>query len=140
MYLVKKMNEMLRGASRAVLFLLLFQGLGGDGSEFVGDGRDFGGDYSKLSGIIIPGFASTQLRAWSILDCPYSPLDFNPLDLVWLDTTKVSLSLSLHIFFICWHVRMKPKLMSVHDWKCKITCLFHCNCLLESTSGLTLSY
>lgn len=48
-----------------------------------------GGDYSKLSGIIIPGFASTQLRAWSILDCPYSPLDFNPLDLVWLDTTKV---------------------------------------------------
>ncbi|XP_019456706.1 PREDICTED: phospholipid--sterol O-acyltransferase isoform X2 [Lupinus angustifolius] len=46
-------------------------------------------DYSKLSGIIIPGFASTQLRAWSILDCPYSPLDFNPLDLVWLDTTKL---------------------------------------------------
>ncbi|KAI9118975.1 hypothetical protein K1719_009650 [Acacia pycnantha] len=49
----------------------------------------FHGDYSKLSGIIIPGFASTQLRAWSILDCPFSPLDFNPLDLVWLDTTKV---------------------------------------------------
>lgn len=46
-------------------------------------------NYSNLSGIIIPGFASTQLRAWSILDCPYSPLDFNPLDLVWLDTTKV---------------------------------------------------
>ncbi|XVE77959.1 hypothetical protein DITRI_Ditri13aG0106000 [Diplodiscus trichospermus] len=46
-------------------------------------------DYSKLSGIIIPGFASTQLRAWSILDCPYSPLDFNPLDLVWLDSTKL---------------------------------------------------
>lgn len=52
---------------------------------------EFAGDYSKLSGIIIPGFASTQLRAWSILDCPYSPLDFNPLDLVWLDTTKVNL-------------------------------------------------
>ncbi|XP_021281130.1 phospholipid--sterol O-acyltransferase isoform X1 [Herrania umbratica] len=50
---------------------------------------EFSGDYSKLSGIIIPGFASTQLRAWSILDCPYSPLDFNPLDLVWLDTTKL---------------------------------------------------
>ncbi|XP_017985177.1 PREDICTED: phospholipid--sterol O-acyltransferase isoform X2 [Theobroma cacao] len=50
---------------------------------------EFNGDYSKLSGIIIPGFASTQLRAWSILDCPYSPLDFNPLDLVWLDTTKL---------------------------------------------------
>ncbi|XP_010940721.1 phospholipid--sterol O-acyltransferase isoform X2 [Elaeis guineensis] len=44
---------------------------------------------SKLSGIIIPGFASTQLRAWSVLDCPYSPLDFNPLDSVWLDTTRV---------------------------------------------------
>ncbi|XP_024967644.1 phospholipid--sterol O-acyltransferase [Cynara cardunculus var. scolymus] len=52
------------------------------------NGSQFKGDYSKLSGIIIPGFASTQLRAWSILDCPYSPLDFNPLDLVWLDTTK----------------------------------------------------
>nr|XP_023922261.1 phospholipid--sterol O-acyltransferase [Quercus suber] len=53
------------------------------------NGGDFAGDYSKLSGIIIPGFASTQLRAWSILDCPYSPLDFNPLDLVWLDSTKL---------------------------------------------------
>ncbi|XP_057965162.1 phospholipid--sterol O-acyltransferase [Malania oleifera] len=52
-------------------------------------GEDFTGGYSKLSGIIIPGFASTQLRAWSVLDCPYSPLDFNPLDLVWLDTTKL---------------------------------------------------
>ncbi|XP_021722222.1 phospholipid--sterol O-acyltransferase-like [Chenopodium quinoa] len=51
--------------------------------------EEFKGDYRKLSGIIIPGFASTQLRAWSILDCPYSPLDFNPLDLVWLDTTKL---------------------------------------------------
>ncbi|KAH7669763.1 Phospholipid:diacylglycerol acyltransferase protein [Dioscorea alata] len=45
--------------------------------------------YKKLSGIIIPGFASTQLRAWSVLDCPFSPLDFNPLDSVWLDTTKL---------------------------------------------------
>uniref|UniRef100_A0A1D1YNI2 Phospholipid--sterol O-acyltransferase n=1 Tax=Anthurium amnicola TaxID=1678845 RepID=A0A1D1YNI2_9ARAE len=45
--------------------------------------------HGKLSGIIIPGFASTQLRAWSVLDCPYSPLDFNPLDLVWLDTTRL---------------------------------------------------
>ncbi|GAB2298212.1 hypothetical protein Dimus_032281, partial [Dionaea muscipula] len=52
------------------------------------NGEVFKEDYSKLSGIIFPGFASTQLRAWSILDCPYSPLDFNPLDLVWLDTTK----------------------------------------------------
>uniref|UniRef100_A0A0D9VMJ3 Aminotransferase-like plant mobile domain-containing protein n=1 Tax=Leersia perrieri TaxID=77586 RepID=A0A0D9VMJ3_9ORYZ len=54
---------------------------GGDG------GADF--DYRKLSGIIIPGFASTQLRAWSVLDCPYSPFDFNPLDSVWLDTAKL---------------------------------------------------
>ncbi|CAH9075467.1 unnamed protein product [Cuscuta epithymum] len=55
----------------------------------VNGGDDFTGDSPKLSGIIIPGFASTQLRAWSILDCPYSPLDFNPLDLVWLDSTKL---------------------------------------------------
>ncbi|XP_041004989.1 phospholipid--sterol O-acyltransferase [Juglans microcarpa x Juglans regia] len=55
----------------------------------VSSAGQFSGDSSKLSGIIIPGFASTQLRAWSILDCPYSPLDFNPLDLVWLDTTKL---------------------------------------------------
>ncbi|XP_074279029.1 phospholipid--sterol O-acyltransferase isoform X1 [Silene latifolia] len=59
------------------------------GVNQVDGGGEFKGDYSKLSGIIIPGFASTQLRAWSILDCPYSPLDFNPLDLVWLDTTKL---------------------------------------------------
>ncbi|MED6111585.1 hypothetical protein PIB30_053558 [Stylosanthes scabra] len=58
----------------------------GGGSGESGDGEL---DYKKLSGIIIPGFASTQLRAWSILDCPFSPLDFNPLDLVWLDTTKL---------------------------------------------------
>ncbi|KAH9287967.1 hypothetical protein KI387_032084, partial [Taxus chinensis] len=43
----------------------------------------------KLSGVIIPGFASTQLRAWAMLDCPFSPLDFHPLDSVWLDTRKV---------------------------------------------------
>ncbi|CAH9093776.1 unnamed protein product [Cuscuta europaea] len=55
----------------------------------VNGGDEFSGDSPKLSGIIIPGFASTQLRAWSILDCPYSPLDFNPLDLVWLDSTKL---------------------------------------------------
>ncbi|CAJ2632937.1 unnamed protein product [Trifolium pratense] len=61
-------------------FLAVAGGDSGEASEL---------DYSKLSGIIIPGFASTQLRAWSILDCPYSPLDFNPLDLVWLDTTKL---------------------------------------------------
>ncbi|WOK95390.1 phospholipid--sterol O-acyltransferase [Canna indica] len=56
------------------------------------EGSGSGGEqlsYSKLSGIIIPGLASTQLRAWSVLDCPYSPLDFNPLDLVWLDTTRL---------------------------------------------------
>lgn len=42
-----------------------------------------------VSGVIIPGFASSRLRAWALLDCPYSPLDFRPLDPVWLDTTKV---------------------------------------------------
>ncbi|XP_010556858.1 PREDICTED: phospholipid--sterol O-acyltransferase isoform X2 [Tarenaya hassleriana] len=71
--------------SVAVISLLLIL----SGRAAAEDGGEFGGDYSKVSGIIIPGFASTQLRAWSILDCPYTPLDFNPLDLVWLDSTKV---------------------------------------------------
>ncbi|KAL8530210.1 hypothetical protein ACS0TY_007317 [Phlomoides rotata] len=72
-----------------VVSLLLLPQLshGGDGGGK--DDREFTGVHGQLSGIIIPGFASTQLRAWSILDCPYSPLDFNPLDLVWLDTTKL---------------------------------------------------
>lgn len=95
------------------LFLFLFSFLLLT-SPTAGAAAKFDGDYSKLSGIIIPGFASTQLRSWSILDCPYSPLDFNPLDLVWLDTTKVrtssllaaisSLSLSLfplNLRFVC---------------------------------------
>lgn len=74
-------------AKFAVFFLLLTVATGGEEN---GDNRgDLIGENVKLSGIIIPGFASTQLRAWSILDCPYSPLDFNPLDLVWLDTTKL---------------------------------------------------
>ncbi|XP_015579288.2 phospholipid--sterol O-acyltransferase isoform X3 [Ricinus communis] len=63
--------------------------LGGGVSRGTSGNSEFNGDYSKVSGIIIPGFASTQLRAWSFLDCPFSPLDFNPLDLVWLDTTKL---------------------------------------------------
>lgn len=74
-------------AKLAVFFILLMAATGGKGN---GDNSgDLTIENAKLSGIIIPGFASTQLRAWSILDCPYSPLDFNPLDLVWLDTTKV---------------------------------------------------
>ncbi|XP_062148856.1 phospholipid--sterol O-acyltransferase isoform X2 [Alnus glutinosa] len=74
--------RMTTGAAALLLVLVLLHGSAASGG-------DFGGDYSKLSGIIIPGYASTQLRAWSVLDCPYSPLDFNPLDLVWLDTTKL---------------------------------------------------
>ncbi|KAH9729189.1 phospholipid--sterol O-acyltransferase [Citrus sinensis] len=73
----------------AVVLLLVVVVLLGALREASAKGGEFTGDYPKLSGIIIPGFASTQLRAWSILDCPYSPLDFNPLDLVWLDTTKL---------------------------------------------------
>lgn len=75
----------MRDSISPILVLLLIHGALCSRSVTAGE---FNGDYSKLSGIIIPGFASTQLRAWSILDCPYSPLDFNPLDLVWLDTTK----------------------------------------------------
>ncbi|EPS65638.1 hypothetical protein M569_09139, partial [Genlisea aurea] len=74
----------------AVFLILLPADARGDGVDCAcGASGDVSEDYRKLSGIIIPGFASTQLRAWSILDCPYSPLDFNPLDLVWLDTTKL---------------------------------------------------
>lgn len=53
------------------------------------DSKQWGPHSSKLSGVIIPGFASTRLRAWALLDCPFSPLDFRPLDPVWLDTRKV---------------------------------------------------
>ncbi|XP_030499845.2 phospholipid--sterol O-acyltransferase isoform X1 [Cannabis sativa] len=74
----------MRGPTVLFLFIALVTAV-----AVAGGGGEFDGDYSKLSGIIIPGFASTQLRAWSILDCPFSPLDFNPLDLVWLDTTKL---------------------------------------------------
>ncbi|KAF2314724.1 hypothetical protein GH714_030180 [Hevea brasiliensis] len=79
------MTEGLRHLTFIVALLILV----GGPRRSSGDGGEFSGDYSKLSGIIIPGFASTQLRAWSFLDCPYSPLDFNPLDLVWLDSTKL---------------------------------------------------
>ncbi|KAL9168888.1 hypothetical protein ABFS82_04G044400 [Erythranthe guttata] len=79
----------LLAASFLLLLLLVAIPAAHGGGGFGADGGDFSGGYGKLSGIIIPGFASTQLRAWSILDCPYSPLDFNPLDLVWLDTTKL---------------------------------------------------
>ncbi|KAI3929467.1 hypothetical protein MKW92_035314, partial [Papaver armeniacum] len=78
--------------SSCILSVMVFTFLIDTTSLFVsgeGGGGGFSGDYSKLSGIIIPGYASTQLRAWSILDCPYSPLDFNPLDAVWLDSTKL---------------------------------------------------
>ncbi len=58
--------------------------------EGAGVNKEVWGSMSaKLSGIIIPGFVSSQLRAWAILDCPYTPLDFRPLDPVWLDTKKV---------------------------------------------------
>ncbi|KAK9945018.1 hypothetical protein M0R45_010550 [Rubus argutus] len=92
--------------------LLFFHGVGGDWS----------GDYSKLSGIIIPGLASTQLRAWSILDCPYSPLDFNPLDLVWLDTTKLLSAVN------CW---LKCMLLDRHNQT------DHPDCKSRPDSGLS---
>ncbi|KAK1289697.1 Phospholipid--sterol O-acyltransferase [Acorus calamus] len=73
----------------SLLLLLLLVVLLRSSSSSVEAAEGGGGDLSKLSGVIIPGFASTQLRAWSVLDCPYSPLDFNPLDSVWLDTAKL---------------------------------------------------
>ena len=90
-------------------------------------GGDFGGDYSKLSGIIIPGYASTQLRAWSVLDCPYSPLDFNPLDLVWLDSTKVSNAFCCCVSILAelYRIELKKKLvlLLLMTCYCKLTLL-----------------
>jgi hypothetical protein len=100
----------------SVLLLLLLQGPAARGG-------DFGGDYSKLSGIIIPGFASTQLRAWSVLDCPYSPLDFNPLDLVWLDSTKVSNA-------FCYCVSILAELYRIELKKKLVLLLLTCYCKL----------
>jgi hypothetical protein len=62
--------------------------------------RGWGSPSIPVSGVIIPGFASSRLRAWAILDCPYSPLDFRPLDPVWLDTKKVTAQLSLHCLLL----------------------------------------
>jgi hypothetical protein len=76
-----------RGDLAVAAALLATVALAAVGAAGADGGAEF--DYRKLSGIIIPGFASTQLRAWSVLDCPYSPFDFNPLDSVWLDTAKV---------------------------------------------------
>lgn len=75
------------------LFLLLLLavplplGLGVAGAGVPKGG--WGSPSIPVSGVIIPGFASSRLRAWALLDCPYSPLDFRPLDPVWLDTKKV---------------------------------------------------
>ncbi|KAJ7543177.1 hypothetical protein O6H91_09G028100 [Diphasiastrum complanatum] len=71
-----------------VLIMLLVLVLGYAGAGGV-DPRSWGHQHGKFSSIIIPGFASTRLRSWSIMDCPFSPLDFFPLDSVWLDTRKV---------------------------------------------------
>ncbi|CAL9779415.1 unnamed protein product [Musa acuminata subsp. burmannicoides] len=95
-------------------------GLGG-----VGVGEEGGGERlsnKKLSGIIIPGYASTQLRAWSVLDCPYSPLDFNPLDLVWLDSTRVLSAVN------CW---LKCMLLDPHNQT------DHAECKSRPDSGLS---
>lgn len=64
----------------------------GVGIEGAGVNKGVWGPNAQLSGVIIPGFASSRLRAWAILDCPFSPLDFRPLDPVWLDTKKVTLA------------------------------------------------
>lgn len=101
----KRSDQPMRGHHATIIvvsFLLLTKAAaaGDDGAET--NAGDFSGGHSKLSGIIIPGFASTQLRAWSILDCPYSPLDFNPLDLVWLDTTKVCDHFVFYFIFNFW--------------------------------------
>lgn len=91
----------MRGELQHLAVVLALLIVGGGLRRSSGDEGEFIGDYSKLSGIIIPGFASTQLRAWSFLDCSYSPFDFNPLDLVWLHTAKVTLHFCRSLLFIC---------------------------------------
>ncbi|XP_057858756.2 phospholipid--sterol O-acyltransferase isoform X2 [Cryptomeria japonica] len=54
-----------------------------------GEGETWGDNNGKLSGVTIQSLSSTQLRAWAMLDCPFSCLNFHPLDSVWLDTRKV---------------------------------------------------
>lgn len=79
-----------RVCTGGVFFLLLIVALLPTTTGATGvDKRIWGAGASKLSGLIIPGFASTRLRAWAMLDCPYSPLDFSPLDPVWIDVRKV---------------------------------------------------
>jgi len=81
--------------SAVALFLLLLAlplGVAGAGVPKGG----WGSPSIPVSGVIIPGFASSRLRAWALLDCPYSPLDFRPLDPVWLDTKKVLTPPPLH--------------------------------------------
>lgn len=80
-------NQAMRAAPIKRVFVVFFL-IGVFHRTYVEGDRD-AADYSKLTTILIPGYSSTQLRSWSILDCPYSPFDFNPLDLVWLDITKV---------------------------------------------------
>lgn len=80
-------NQAMRAALIKHVFVVFFL-IGVFHRTYVKGDRD-AADYSKLTTILIPGYSSTQLQSWSILDCPYSPFDFNPLDLVWLDITKV---------------------------------------------------
>ncbi|KAL0865624.1 hypothetical protein Bca101_044742 [Brassica carinata] len=106
----------------ALAVILLLCGVG----AAVEDETEFHGDYSKLSGIIIPGFASTQLRAWSILDCPYSPLDFNPLDLVWLDSTKIFKFFKEKSAFTAWYSSLVDLLDAFLQLLSAVNCWFKC--------------
>lgn len=91
-------------APLALLLLLLVAGTQVVVVEGAGVNKEVWGSMStKLSGIIIPGFVSSQLRAWAILDCPYTPLGFRPLDPVWLDTKKVG--------FVCIFSPLPPGLL-----------------------------
>eukprot|EP00249_Psilotum_nudum_P008350 c21215_g1_i2 orf=116-1345(+) len=83
-------GKMISVISEFLVFLVLWGACWHSGVAGAGvDSKQWGLHTSKLSGVIIPGFASTRLRAWAMMDCPFSPLDFQPLDPVWLDTRKV---------------------------------------------------
>lgn len=78
-------------AMKASLMLLLI-------ASTPGEGETWGDNNGKLSGVTIQSLSSTQLRAWAMLDCPFSCLNFHPLDSVWLDTRKVELSASKNTY------------------------------------------
>ncbi|KAJ7542634.1 hypothetical protein O6H91_09G004300 [Diphasiastrum complanatum] len=73
-----------------LMHLLVQQQMGEQGVAAAGvDAKIWRDKHGRFSNVIIPGFGSVRLRSWSLLDCPFSPLNIYPLDSIWVDTSKV---------------------------------------------------